>query len=483
MEAGNVWGPREDIDAILQRIFSRRGFDIRGYKMSYLQCRISRRMDILGISSLAEYEEYLDTDQGEYEALFNVIVNVTQFFRDPEAWSFIRAEVLPEILEGTDEIRIWSAGCASGEEPYSIAIALAETLGADMSKRPVRIYATDVDETALKLARSGTYSLDQLSGVSEDIRNRYFVRNGDVYNIARNIRDLLIFSKHNLILDPPIPHIHLLLCRNVLIYFKRALQSNIMPKLHYALNDNGYLWLGKAETLVTDIDELKLLSAKWRIFKKLPSVTRSRPGTPEQTDRYTKAELMRANKRLEQIIQDVKVGLILLDENFNVVVCNRVIWDIWNLLPEQILGRPFFDLEMSYRPISLKGRVEQVAASEEPVVIEDVEHWTTRDNQSYLRIEIAPTASGIMISVADATAQYEVRKELQIMNAALESENEKLLAANEESRRAKIELQSINEEFQCTNEEIAAANEELKVANAELNTRIAELSALKRYVK
>ena len=476
MEAGNVWGPREDIDAILQRIFSRRGFDIRVYKMPDLQRRISRRIDILGISSLTEYAQYLDTYPGEYEALLNVIVNITEFFRDPEAWSFIRAEVLTEILEGTDEIRIWSAGCASGEEPYSIAIALAETLGTDMSRRQARIYATDVDETALKLARGGTYSLDQLSGVSEDIRNRYFVRNGDVYNIARNIRDLMIFSKHNLILDPPIPHIDLLLCRNVLIYFKRTLQSNIIPKLHYALNENGYLWLGKAETPATGIDELKLFSAKWRIFKKLPSVTRLHPGTSEGADRYTRAELMRANKRLEQIIQDIGVGLILLDENFSVVVCNKAIRDIWNLLPEQILGRSFFDLEMSYCPISLKDRVQQVAAREEPAVIEDVECWITRDDQSYLRIEIAPMASGIMISVADATAQYEVRKELQIMNAALESENEELMVANEELRRANIELQSIDEELQCTNEEIVAANEEL-------NARIAELSALKRYMK
>ena len=232
MEVGNVRGTGEDIGAILHRMFSSRGFDIRGYKISNLQRRISRRMDILGISSLANYAEYLETDQGEYEALFNVIVNVTQFFRDPEAWDFIRAEVLPEILEKADEIRIWSAGCASGEEPYSIAIALAEMLGADMPKRSMRIYATDIDEAALKLARGGMYSLDQLGGVTEDIRDRYFVRNGNVYTISRDIRDLLIFSRHNLILDPPIPHIDLLLCRNVLIYFKRALQSSSIPILY-----------------------------------------------------------------------------------------------------------------------------------------------------------------------------------------------------------------------------------------------------------
>ncbi|MFC1716931.1 CheR family methyltransferase [Candidatus Poribacteria bacterium] len=484
MDEESVKGPGENIDAILQNMFRRRGFDFRDYKMSNLQRRISRRMDVLGIPSLAEYAEYLETDPDEYKSLFNsILVNTTQFFRDPESWSFVRRDVLSETLGKTDEIRIWSAGCASGEEPYSMAITLAEMLGEDLLRRRVRIYATDIDETALKFARSGTYTLDQLIGITEDIRSKYFTHHDDVYTIARNIRELLIFSRHDLILDPPMPRIDLLLCRNVLIYFNKALQSRIIPKLHYALSDNSYLWLGRSETLVTDIHELKLLNTEWRIFKKMPSADRQPPDNLNQADRYTKAELINTNRRLEQFIQNIKLGFVMLDEDFNVVMCSKIIRDVWSLLPEQVLGRPFFDLEISYRPVSLKNRIEQAVANGEPSVVENAEYWITQDKQIYLEMEIVPIASGAIIFVEDVTAQYELKRELQVTNNALETANEKLLSANEELANENRKLQAINEELQCTNEELAATNEELKATNEELNARIAELSNLKRYMK
>ena len=484
MDEESIKGSGESIDVILQNIFRSRGFDFRDYKMSNLQRRISRRMDVLGIPSLADYAEYLETDQDEYKALFNsILVNTTQFFRDPEAWEFISENILPEILEKADEIRIWSAGCASGEEPYSLAITLAEILGDNLSRRAFRIYATDVDETALKFARSGTYTLDQLGGIPEDVRNKYFTRHDDVYTIARNIRDLMIFSRHDLVLDPPLPRIDLLICRNVLIYFNRALQSRIIPKLHYALSGNGYLWLGKAETLVTDIHELKLLNPEWRIFKNIPSADYPKPDSSDKGGRYTKAELTNTNRKLEQFIQNIKLGFVMLDKDFNVVMCNRIIRDVWNLLPEQVMGKPFFSLEISYRPVSLKGRIEQAVASGESSVIENAEYWITHDKQTYLKMEIVPIASGAIIFVEDVTVQYELRKELQLTNSALETANERLLSASEELKNENRELQSINEELQCTNEEMAATNEELKATNEELNARIAELSNLNRYTK
>lgn len=472
------------IDTILQQMFSRRGFDVRGYKMPSLQRRISRRMDILGISALAEYAEHLEAKPDEYKALFNtILINVTQFFRDPEAWIVAKASILPPILENTDEIRIWSAGCSSGEEPYSVAITLAEILGPKLSSYKIKIYATDVDETALKLARRGTYAPDQLGELSEDIRNKYFTPRGDAYTINSSIRDLLIFSRHNLISDPPIPHIDLLLCRNVLIYFDTALQSRVIPNLNYALNDNGYLWLGRAETLVTDIHDLKLLNTKWRMFKKTTSDDYPHVKNSEQLDGYTKSELSTINKRLEQIVQNIKLGFIVLDENFKVVMCNRIVREIWNLLPEQVMGKSFFNLEISYRPANLKDMVEQAVTDGKPLVVQNAEYWVTKEKQIYLKMEILPVSSEAIIFVEDVTEQYESKKELQVTNKALEATSEKLLDANTELASANKELQSINEELQCTNEEIEAANEELKATNEELNARIAELSTMKRYMK
>jgi len=484
MDAESVRVPGRSIDAILQRMFSNRGFDVRDYKMSNLQRRISRRIDVLGIASLTEYAEYLETNPDEYEALFNAIfANVPRFFRDPEAWEFISENVLPEILEKANEIRIWSAGCASGEEPYSLAITLAEILGDNLSKRTIKIYATDIDETALKFARSGTYTMDQLSGIAENIRDKYFTHHDNIFTISRNLRDLLIFSRHNLISAPPMPHIDLLLCRNMLIYFNPALQSRVIPKLHYALSNDGYLWLGRAETLIINIHELKPLDTKWRIFKKIPPTDCPQDNGHESTDRHIKAELIDTNKRLEQFIQNIRLGFVILDENFNVVMCNKTIRDVWNLLPEQVMGKPFFNLEVSYRPVSLKDRIEQAVASGEPSVIEDAEYWITKDKQIYLKMEIVPADSGVIIFVEDVTAQNELRMELQVTNRALEASNERFLSENEELRNANRELQSINQELQCTNEEVEAENAELKATNEELNARIAELNNLKRYIK
>ena len=486
---GEAEGQGRDIDEILQRMFHSRGFDLRSYKMSDLQRRISRRMDVLEISSLAEYSEYLEAKPDEYEALFNtILVNISQFFRDPEAWNFVREDILPEILEGSDEIRLWSAGCASGEEPYSLAIMLAEVLGDDLSKRTIRIHATDIDEAALKFARSGTYTLDQSAGVPEDMREKYFTHHGDVYSIVEYVKDLLIFSRHNLVSDPPISRIDLLLCRNVLIYFDQALQARIIPKLQYALSDTGYLWLGKAETVVADVNRFRPVSIKWRIFEKISSSIGTRLDSVDRITKDTKTDPMHtkfvgANRvfapdLIEQVIQNIRVGFVVLDKDFNVIMCNQIIREIWGVLPEQILGRPFFDLEISYRPVDLRYRIEQAVATGELSVVEDAEYWITKDKQTYLKIEIIPLASGVIIFLTDVTEQHEVRKELQVTNEAIEIANEKFLSTNEELKRANREFQSVNENLQSINEELESTNQHLRATNEELRARIAELDAL-----
>lgn len=471
---------QEKIDEILQKMFDKRGFDVRNYKMSNLQRRISRRMIVLDISSLAEYSEYLDADPDEYEILFNtILVNATRFFRDPEAWSFLREKVLPGILKSGDEIRIWSAGCASGEEPYSVAITLAEMLGDDLLKPRINIHATDIDEAALKFARGGTYTIDQLSGVPEEMREKYFTRRGDVYTIAREIRDLLIFSRNNLVSDPPLSRIDLLLCRNVLIYFDRILQSRIIPKLQYALSDMGYLWLGRAETMVSNIHDLKPMSTKCHIYRKTQSSTYSQIDNVEYTDKYTESDLVSTNDRFKQIIQNIRAGFIMLDRDFNVVMCNRTIQKIWGLLPKQILGKPFLNLDISYRPVDLRNRIEQVVAIGEASAVENAEYWVTKDRRLYLRIEIIPVASDVIIFLEDVTEKYEINKELQVANKALETANEKLLSRNKELESSNKQLQDINEELQSTNEELESMNEEMKATNEELKARIGELKAQK----
>lgn len=467
-----------NVEEILTRIFDDRGFDIHNCRMPDLQRRISRRMDVLEIASLVEYLEYLEANSDEYKVLFNtILVNAGQFFRDLDAWDYVRESILPEILERGDQVRIWSAGCASGEEAYSIAILLAEMLGDNLSGHNIRIYATDVDEAALKFARNGTYTLDQLDGLPEYMREKYFTCHGDTCTINRNIRRLLIFSQNNLVSGTPMSHIDLLLCRNVLIYLDQALQSKVIPKLQYALNDTGYLWLGKAEMLLTDARRFKLLNSKHRIFRKIPFPPHPQFDTMVPAGSYAKARLISANKGFEEVIQNLRTGFILLDRDLNVTMCNQTVQRIWGLPSEQIQGKPFFDLEIAYCSIDLRHRIEHVLTTGESSIVEGVERWITIDEKVFLKVEIIPVVSGVIIFLEDITKQYELREELQTMNRALDTAHERLLSTNQELRTANRQLQAINEVLQSMNEELESTNEELNATNEELDVRVAELMA------
>ena len=482
-------------DAVLQKIFDDRGFDIRDFKISCIQCRISRRMAVLEIPSLTEYAKYLESNPDEYTALFNtILMNVSQFFRDPDAWDFVKVAILPKILESDGEekeIRIWSAGCASGEEPYSLAITLAEMLKDDPSGRRIKIHATDIDESSLKIARNGTYALDQLAGLPEDMRKRYFVRRGNLYTISSDIRRSLTFSKHNLVSDPPFSRINLLLCRNVLSYFNRALQLKIALNLQYALSDGGYLWLGRGETLSDDLRGIKPVDTKWRVFKKTQPSTVRRDS--QRTKSYKYAE---DNRQFKQAVQNTRIGVIMMDREYKVVKCNQAAQDLWfnwradsridgqkeSLSTEQILGRPFFDLEISYQPVDLRSRIRQAVAEREPIVVEGAEYWVTKDKRIYLRIEIVPVGAdglsdpGVIILLEDITERYELQQEMRATIEALETVNERFMSINEELGAANRELEVTNKEIQSTNEELESINEELKAVNEELMARIKDLT-------
>jgi len=468
-----------NVDEILSKIFNRRGFDVHGCKMSELQRRISRRMDVLEVASLADYLEYIEANPDEYEPLFNtILMSASQFFRDIDAWNFMRESILPEILERGDEIRIWSAGCASGEEAYSVAIILAEMLGDDLSKRSIRIYATDIDEAALKFARNGTYTIEQMDGMPEDLRRKYFTRHGDACTINTDIRRMLVFSQNNLVSGPPISRIDLLLCRNVLIYLNQALQLRVIPKLHYALNDAGCLWLGEYEMLMDDAHRFKLSTPNHRIFMKTPFPRRQQLETIVSSGKHTEANLLNANKELEEVVQNLKIAFILLDRDLNVTMCNQAVKRICGLPPDEIVGKSFLDLEIAHCLIDLIDRIENVFATEEPSIVEDVECWITSDEKISLRVETIRVTSGALVFLEDMTKQHELAEELQTMNRLLDtvhgkflSKNRELNIANRQFRRVNATLQSMNEELESTNEELSATNEELRARVEKLNAR------------
>src|SRR5947208_4248104 len=258
-------------DALLEDLKRTRGFDLSAYKRASLMRRIQKRMQSVNSDGFVDYIDYLEVHPEEFGLLFDaILINVTGFFRDEIAWDYLRATVVPE-LAGTvgDVLRVWTAGCASGEETYSLAMALAEVLGREQFRERVKIYATDIDDRALNEARQATYTDKQVESVPPDLRERYFTQDGDRFVFDKELRRSVIFGHHDLIQDAPISRISVLTCRNTLMYFNTEVQARILARFHFALANNGVLFLGKAEMLLTHAHMFSALDLRRRIFRKV----------------------------------------------------------------------------------------------------------------------------------------------------------------------------------------------------------------------
>src|SRR3954469_22493557 len=263
-------------EALLSFLKRERGFDFTGYKRATLRRRVAKRMEAVGAADHGEYLDHLQVRPDEFTDLFNtLLINVTAFFRDPAAWRYIEEHVIPTLLERrtTGELRVWSAGCASGEEAYSIAMLLVRALGEEAFSERVKIYATDIDEEALTEARHAVYALDALSDVPEDLVQRCFERTDHHYTFRRDLRRAVIFGRNDLVQDAPISRINLVLCRNTLMYFTAETQGRILARLNFALLDTGYLFLGRSEMLLTHGSLFKPVDLKSRVFRRVPRPT------------------------------------------------------------------------------------------------------------------------------------------------------------------------------------------------------------------
>lgn len=262
------------LERIIERVSTEHGFDVRGYKRSTLYRRLRRRMSDAGCANVEDYLVRLETDRHEYPQLVNtILINVTEFFRDPEAWDFLRDECLAPLIRDRgpgEPVRAWSVGCASGEEAYSLAITLADLLG-ERSLRDVKIYATDLDDAALAQARAGIYRAEDLKNLSRQRQERYLDElPGGRFGVRRELRSAVIFGRHNIMADPPISRLDVLVCRNLLIYFDNDTQHQLLARFHYALRPQGFLFLGKAETLLSRSMLFRPVEPRFRIFQRAP---------------------------------------------------------------------------------------------------------------------------------------------------------------------------------------------------------------------
>jgi two-component system, chemotaxis family, CheB/CheR fusion protein len=474
---------------LLEYLKQARGFDFTGYKRSTLKRRVRKHMQSHEIETFGDYFDYLQVHPEEFYPLFNtILINVTSFFRDAPAWNFLQNQVIPRILQEKADnkpIRIWSAGCASGEEAYTLAIILADALTSEQFRQRVKIYATDVDEDALNTARHASYSFKNVQLISDEMRERFFDRVGNRFIFRPDLRRSVIFGRHDLVQDAPISRLDLLVCRNVLMYFNAETQAKILERFHFALNDTGVLFLGKAEMLLTHANLFSPIRLQHRIFLPINKKKRYDNTTLVVTvSEEEKNNLLENYVRLREAAFDsIALSQLIINHNGQLVLANTTARNMFgiNLLD---LGRPLQDLEISYRPLELRSYIDEVYRTRSNVVVNDVVRHRRDNKDQYLDVHINlleddnNTILGVSITFSDVTRYHELQSELQRANQELETANEELQSSNEELETTNEELQSTNEELETTNEELQSTNEELETMNEELQSTNEELQAI-----
>jgi two-component system, chemotaxis family, CheB/CheR fusion protein len=479
--------PNSAFEELLVYLRDTRGFDLTGYKRTSLTRRVDRRMAQVGVSDYAEYLDHLQVHSEEFTALFNtILINVTGFFRDPDAWAALREEVLPGLLaaKGSGEpIRVWSAGCASGEEAYTLAIVLAEMLGLQEFRQRVKIYATDVDEESLRQARQAGYSPREIQGVEEAYREKYFEQTGGRFVFRKDLRRAVIFGRNDLVQDAPISRIDLLVCRNSLMYFTAETQARILSRFHFALADAGVLFLGKAEMLLSHSALFLPIDLKRRIFRKVarPAVGNGAmffdvpPAVPR--DELTGLDLLR-----KETLMTAPVAQLVLTADGGVALVNHQAEHLFGVSSRDV-GRPFRDLDLSYRPVELRHYIEQAQAERRTVRVPEVRYMRAGEQLS-LEVDITPLSVGdrgvlgVSLVFQDVTEAHRLQDELEQTNQRLETAYEELQSTNEELETTNEELQSTVEELETTNEELQSTNEELETMNEELQSTNDELQTI-----
>jgi len=514
-----VTGYLGKICAILRR---ETGHDFRRYKQSTLVRRIRRRLNEVRCATVYDYVELLNRDAQEVEQLFrDLLISVTHFFRDPEAFDLLAAKVVPRLFEGKDAdsfVRVWVPGCATGEEPYSLAILLREHL--DGLKQPphVQVFATDIDAQALEAARQAWYPETIASQITPERLERFFVKNGNMYQVSREIRDMCLFSLHNLIADPPFSRLDLVSCRNLLIYLESELQKKVLALFHYALRPGGYLFLGPSEMVSGQPELFRTLDKKQRIFQSRDTVARPPFSFPlgERTrlgHRPAEDAHRRPVARQQEVARTFEAVLL---ENYApaCVVVNEWGEGVYfsprtGRYLEPPPGAPTVNvIEMARKGLRLDVRtaLHKAANSRVEVVHENVSFELAGQTQRVNVIarpmpELGEDPGLFMIVFQEVAAAGEAGAEaetgvitaddpivrrleaelratkdhLQATMEELESSNEELVSSNEELLSMNEELQSANEELQTSKEELQSVNEELETVNAELKKKLEEL--------
>ncbi len=509
---------------ILEQLRERSGVDFASYKPPTIMRHLQRRMIATKNGRIGDYARYLQSHPDEYRRLTShFLIKVTEFFRDEELYNVLRDDILPRLIEKArtqnNELRLWSAGTATGEEAYSLAILVAELLGPELAQFTVRIFATDLDNDAIAFARRGHYPASAFAAVPDALVDRYFTQLDGEYEVKKSLRAITVFGQHDLGQRAPFPRIDMVLCRNVLIYFVAALQRRALQLFAFSLRDGGYLVLGKAETtnplkeyFVADNPGLKIWQRRGdRIIMPPARVGDSMPmSAPTGSQLRSEMELGRSGRqgqrtrtlreRYESLFLSVPIGLAVVDRQYDIVFINNAARSLLGIYTTAI-GEDLIHLAQNVPGSPLRRAIDTAFRGGPMVNLDDVEVTeTARGELRYLQIGCygqkldggPETVDAVFLHINDVTESAlgrrtherdAVRKDAEIARLAaamerLSEANGQLLAANGELSTSNAELRSANEEFLIASEEAQAATEEIETLNEELQATNEELETL-----
>ncbi|HEX4460218.1 MAG TPA: CheR family methyltransferase [Polyangia bacterium] len=512
------------MDNVLALLRTQYGIDFAHYKPSTVTRRIERRVAMTNQRDLGEYAKALASDPDELNALYkDLLIGVTRFFRDPDAFETLQTKVVPHILERvspSEEIRVWSAACATGEEVYSLAILFHEALEAARRPINIRLFATDVHRASIDTASAGLYDEEALSEVTPERRARYFVKDGERYRVSKELRQLVVFAQHNLITDAPFTRVDLVTCRNLLIYFQPMVQRKVLSLLHFGLKTGGMLLLGPSETPGEIADEFDTVDSHWRLYSKrrdarLPDtrlpLTIALPAS--STARALNATSLTTSSRTwsggggqlmslyDELLDRVMPPSLLVDEHYQLVhafggaesvlrikggrASNNVLDLVGDNIKTALLGA-LQHANKARTTVRLAGIPVQTANGTEEYRLR-VEPLGQATGQTHFLIQYenkGPTAltraAEAAVDVPEPSRDYvsALESELRFTKESLQATIEELETANEELQATNEELVASNEELQSTNEELHSVNEELYTVNVEHQRKITQLGEM-----
>ena len=520
--------PDGKIPDTFQKLFfllrNRTGHDFSMYKQNTIYRRVERRITVSQLENLPNYIRMIQENPAEIESLFReLLIGVTTFFRDPEAFAKLKAVLLELVKNKPDnsQIRIWVPGCSTGEEAYSVAIILRECMNEAKKSFNVQIFATDIDSASIEKARNGLFS-GITADVSKERLSLFFTSRDNVFHIRQEIREMLVFAQQSVIKDPPFTKLDLITCRNLLIYFNTALQKKVIPLFHYSLVPHGILFLGSSETISVFVDLFSIVDNKWKIYKRRESVystqpllefPASRPTGPTIEPVAKKGDVMSITQVAEQIIlKNYSPDCAIIADNGDIVYVHGRTGKFLELTHGEAKMN-IFEMAREGLQRELPALIRKVLASKKSLTVEGIGVRTNGRTQ-VINITVKPIKEptempGTLLIIFEEfhppkkasfkTNRYEKKsvtliKELEHELKAtkdtlrstveeLETSNEELKSSNEEMQSTNEEMQSSNEELETSKEELQSLNEELTTVNTELQIKNDELSVVNNDMK